>query len=66
MNSCLLKTKREKRAGGRTNVQQVACETPENPNLLRNDKMVILVQIQNFFKSRMMKRTSPLELSREI
>ena len=42
------------------------CETPENPDFLMNDKMVILVKIQNFFRSRMTKRTSPLESSREI
>ena len=42
------------------------CETPENPDFLRNGKMVISVKIRNFSRSRMMKRTSPLELSREI
>ena len=42
------------------------CETPRNPNFIRNDKMVILVKIRNFFRSQMMKRTSPLESSREI
>ena len=42
------------------------CETPENPNFLRKDKMVIWMKIQNFSISRMMKRTSPLESSREI
>ena len=38
----------------------------ENPDFLRNDKMVISVKIRNFFRSRMTKRTSPLESSREI
>ena len=42
------------------------CETPENPDFLRKDKMVISVKIQKFFRSRMTKRTSPLESSREI
>ena len=42
------------------------CETPENPNSLRRDKVVISVKIQNFYRSRMTKRTSPLESSREI
>ena len=38
----------------------------ENPNFLKNGKMVILVKIQNFSRSQMMKQTSPLESSREI
>ena len=42
------------------------CETPENPNFLRKDKMVISVKIQKFSRSQMTKRTSPLESSREI
>ena len=42
------------------------CETPENPCFLRKDKMVISVKIWNFSRSRMTKRTSPLESSREI
>ena len=42
------------------------CETPENPDFLRKDKMVISVKIWNFSRSRMTKRTSPLESSREI
>ena len=42
------------------------CETSENPNFLRNNKMVISVKIRNFSRSRMTKRTSPLESSREI
>ena len=42
------------------------CEIPENPDFLRKDKMVISVKIRNFFRSRMTKRTSPLESSREI
>ena len=41
-------------------------ETPENPDFLRNDKMVISVKIQNFSRSWMTKWTSPLESSREI
>ena len=43
------------------------CETPKkNPDFLRKDKMVISVNIRDFSRSRMMKRTSPLESSREI
>ena len=42
------------------------CKTRENSNFLKNDKMVISVKIQNFSRSRMTKRTSPLESSREI
>ena len=42
------------------------CKTPENPDFLRKDKMVFSVKIQNFSRSRMTKRTSPLESSREI
>ena len=42
------------------------CETPENPDFLRKDKMVISVKIRNFSRSRMEKRTSPFESSREI
>ena len=42
------------------------CKTRENSNFLKNGKMVILVKIRNFSRSRMMKRTSPFESSREI
>ena len=42
------------------------CETSENPDFLRKDKMVISVKIQNFFRSRITKRISPLESSRKI
>ena len=42
------------------------CETSENPDFLRKGKMVISVKIQKFSRSRMTKRTSPLESSREI
>ena len=38
----------------------------ENIIFMKKGKMVILVKIENFSRSRMMKRTSPLELSREI
>ena len=44
----------------------IECETPENPNFLRKDKMVISVKIRNFSRFRMTKRTSLLESSREI
>ena len=42
------------------------CKTLENSNFKKNGKIVISVKIQNFSISRMMKRTSPLESSREI
>ena len=42
------------------------CKTRENSNFLKNGKMVILIKIHNFYRSRVMKRTSPLESSRKI
>ena len=42
------------------------CETPRKSNFLKNDKMVISIKIQNFYISRMTKRTSPLESSHKI
>ena len=42
------------------------CETPRKSNFLKKVKMVISVKIRNFSRSRMTKRTSPLESSREI
>ena len=42
------------------------CKTRENFNFLKKGKMIISVKIQNFSRSRMMKRTSPLESSPEI
>ena len=42
------------------------CKTQENSNFLKKGKMVISVKIQIIFGSRMMKRTSPFESSREI
>ena len=41
-------------------------ETPRKSNFLKKGKIVISVKIQNFSRSRMMKQTSPLELSRKI
>ena len=41
------------------------CETSENSNFWKNGKIVISVKIQNFSRSRMTKRSSPLESSRE-
>ena len=38
----------------------------ENPIFCKKGKMVILVNTQNFSRSRMTKRTSLLQLSREI
>ena len=48
------------------NIVQRLCKTRENSNFLKKGKMVILVKILNFTKSRMMKRTSSLESSCEI
>ena len=42
------------------------CETPRKSNFLKKGKIVILIKIQNFSRSWMMKRTSSLESSREI
>ena len=42
------------------------CKTRENFNFLKKGKMVISVKNRNFSRSWMMKRTSPLESSREI
>ena len=39
------------------------CKTRENSNFLKNDKTVISVKTQNFSRSRMTKRISPLESS---
>ena len=41
-------------------------KTRENPIFLKIGKMVISVKIQNFSRSWMTKRISPLESSREI
>ena len=38
----------------------------KNLNFLKKGKMVISIKIRKFFRSRMMKQTSPLEFSREI
>ena len=42
------------------------CETPRKSNFLKKGKIVISVKIQKFSRSRMTKRTSLLESSREI
>ena len=42
------------------------CKTRENFNFRKKGKIVISVKIQNFSRSQMMKRTSPLESSHEI
>ena len=42
------------------------CEIPENSNFLKKGKIVILVKIRNFSRSRMTKRTLPLESSHKI
>ena len=42
------------------------CKTRENSNFLKNEKTVISVKIRNISISRMTKRISPLESSREI
>ena len=48
------------------NMSPCACKTRENSNFLKNGKMVISVKMQNFSRSRMTKRTSPLKSSLEI
>ena len=48
------------------NMGSFICETPENPDFLRKDKMIISVKIRNFSRSQMTKQTSPLESSSEI
>ena len=45
---------------------KLLCKTRENFNFLKKGKMVISVKIQKFSRSRMTKRTSPLESSSEI
>ena len=42
------------------------CKTRENFNFLKNFETVISVKIRNYSRSRITKRTSPLESSREI
>ena len=48
------------------NFLDLGYETPKNSNFLKKGKIVISVKIQNFCKSRMTKRTSPLESSHKI
>ena len=48
------------------NIYFTFCKTRENFNFLKKGKMVISVKIQNFFRYRIMKRTSPLESFHEI
>ena len=59
------KSKREME-GGSWVPWNVECTTRQNSNFLKKGKIVIFVKIQNFSRSRMMKRTSSLESSREI
>ena len=47
-------------------LREEECKTRENFNFMKNGKTVISIKIQNFSRSHMMKRTSPLESSREI
>ena len=42
------------------------CKTQENSNFRKKGKMVILVKIQNFSRSWITKKISPLESSRKI
>ena len=42
------------------------CKTRENSNFMKNGKIVISVKTQNFSRSRMTKRISPLESSHKI
>ena len=48
------------------NISYNLCETSRKSNFLKKGKIVISVKIENFSRSRMTKRTSPLESSREI
>ena len=45
---------------------KASCKTRENSNFLKKSNIVISVKIRNFSRSRMMKKTSPMELSHEI
>ena len=42
------------------------CKTRENFNFLKKGKIVISIKIQNFSRSRITKRTSPLKSSLKI
>ena len=42
------------------------CKTPENSNFQKNGKTVISIKLKKISRSRMTKRTSPLESSRKI
>ena len=42
------------------------CETPENPRFWIKSKIIISVKTQNFYRSRMTKRTFSLKSSHEI
>ena len=48
------------------NTKDDGCKTRKNSNFLKNGKLVISVKIRNFSRSRITKRTSPLEFSHEI
>ena len=45
---------------------EVSVKPRENLNFLKKGKMIFSVKIKNFSRSRMTKRTSPLESSCEI
>ena len=47
-------------------VRRGECKTRENSNFWKKGKIVISVKTRNFSRSRMTKRISSLELSREI
>ena len=51
---------------GRNSFKGGECETLENSNFRKKGKTVISVENQKFSRYRMMKRTSPLNSSREI
>ena len=53
--------------GAQFNSFHYHCKTRENSNFWKKGKIIISVKIRNlFFRSRMTKRISPLESSREI
>ena len=51
---------------GRNSVKGEKCKTRENSIFLKKGKTVILVENRKFSRSRMTKRTAPLNSSREI
>ena len=56
-----------RRISGRNSfLRRGECETPRKSNFSKKGKIIISVKIQNFSRSRMTKRISPLESSHDI